>query len=167
MMIIPRRPTARLEKGELLAIGARRCAICGEERLSYVHKTRMQTRAPWWGQVGPYVASEVASSLATPPARVVFGSRRLTLTRDRGTCHLAVSSVCCASAIVVCSSSRCSARVFRSSDSSADSIVRSCDRSRCREAFRRAASGHDGGREDSLRIVVSAVCEKERRKLKE
>jgi len=47
------------------------------------------TRA-WWGQVGPYAASEVASSLPTPPARVVFGSRRLTLARDGGTCHLAV-----------------------------------------------------------------------------
>jgi len=67
-------------------------------KLSYVGKTRMQprppTRAPWWGQVGPYVASEVASSLATPPACVAFGSRRLTLAHDRGTCHLAVSSVC-------------------------------------------------------------------------
>lgn len=58
----------------------------------YVGKTRMELRsqhvaASGGDKLGLSEASEVASSLVTRPARVAFGfgSRRLTLARDRRT----------------------------------------------------------------------------------
>lgn len=43
-------------------------------------------------EVGPYESSEVASSLVAWPACAAFGSRRLTLARERRTCIALPSS---------------------------------------------------------------------------
>lgn len=107
-------------------------------------------------EVGPYELSEVASSLVAWPACAAFGSRRLTLARERRTCVVSPSSApfsCARARLVGVVAPRC----VRFSVASGLTVVRNrkiaADRG-CHEVIRRAASGYDGC-EGSKRIVVS------------